>query len=95
MSDMSFLELVPVLLTMYAWTNRLQYKKILLGIDNQALVSIVSKRRSKSNFVMGFLRPFVLLTMCNNVQYKVMLFKVFVANYLLHYLIFRWSVFAL
>ena len=48
MSDMFFLELV--LLTMYAWVNRLQYKKIFLGIDNQALVSIVSKRRSKSNF---------------------------------------------
>ena len=70
MSDMSFLEFVPVLLAMFTWVAKLRNKKIILRIDNQALVSIINSRTSKSKFVMHLLRPFVLLTMCNNVQFK-------------------------
>lgn len=70
MSDMSFLEFVPVLLAMFTWMTKLRNKKIILRIDNQALVSIINSPTSKSTFVMQLLRPFVLLTMCNNVQFK-------------------------
>ena len=41
-----------------------------MKIDNQALVTIIKKRTSKSKYVMQLLRPLVLLTMCNNVQFK-------------------------
>lgn len=70
MSDMSFLEFIPVLLAMFTWVNRLRNKKIVLHIDNQALCSIINNRTSKSKYVMQLLRPFVLLTMRNNVQFK-------------------------
>jgi hypothetical protein len=41
-----------------------------MKIDNQALVIIINKRTSQSKYVMQLLRPFVLLTMCNNVQFE-------------------------
>ena len=41
-----------------------------MKIDNQALVTIINKRTSQSKYVMQLLRPLVLLTMCNNVQFK-------------------------
>jgi hypothetical protein len=39
-----------------------------MKIDNQALMIIINKRTSQSKYVMQLIRPFVLLTMCNNVQ---------------------------
>lgn len=47
MSDISFLELVPILLAMLSWSDQFKNKKILLRIDNRALVSINNKRTSK------------------------------------------------
>jgi hypothetical protein len=43
MSDLSFLELVPVLMAMFIWGVKFQNRKILLKIDNQALVIINKK----------------------------------------------------
>ncbi|VDH91303.1 Hypothetical predicted protein [Mytilus galloprovincialis] len=70
MRNMSFLELVPVVLAMYLWAENLKNKKILFNIDNLALVSIVNKRSSKDKQIMKLIRPFVLLTMMNNIQFK-------------------------
>jgi hypothetical protein len=46
MNDFSFLELVPIILAFHIWTPRFINKKILLRIDNQALVAIVNNRTS-------------------------------------------------
>lgn len=70
MKNLSFLELVPVVLTMYLWADKLANRNILFHIDNLALVSILNKRSSKDKFIMKPIRPFVLLTMLNNVQFK-------------------------
>ena len=70
MSDVSFLELIPILLAMLSWSDQVKNKNILLRIDNQALVSIINKRTSKSKYIMQLIRPFVLMTMNNNTQFK-------------------------
>ena len=64
------MELVPIVLTFFIWGEEFKNKKILLRVDNQALVSIVNKRTSKSKRVMMLIRKLVFLTMYNNVQFK-------------------------
>lgn len=58
MSDITFLELVPIIIAMFAWKPFFINKKILLRIDNQALVRIMNKRTSKSKNIMQLIRPF-------------------------------------
>lgn len=70
MSDLSFLEMVPVLMALYIWGDEFKNQRILFKIDNQSLVIILNKRTSRSKYVMQLLRPFVLLTMRNNIQFR-------------------------
>ena len=70
MSDISFLELIPILFAMFIWISQFAHKKTLLRIDNQELVAIINKRTSKSKFVMQLIRPLVLLLMKNNIQVR-------------------------
>jgi hypothetical protein len=70
MSDISFLELIPILMALFIWTPQFVNKKLLLRIDNQALVFIINKRTSKSKFVMKLVRPMVLLLMSKNIQVR-------------------------
>ena len=70
MSELSFLELVPVLLAIFTWCSFFTNKKLLLRTDNEALVAIINKRTSKSKHIMQLIRPLVLVTMRNNMQFK-------------------------
>ena len=70
MKDITFLEMVPVLLCMFLWSTELQNKKIILRTDNEALVAILNKQSTKSKRIMRFLRCFVLLCMRYNVIFK-------------------------
>ena len=70
LAELSFLELVPVLLALLTWKSSFVNKKLLLRIDNEALVAIINKRTSKSKHVMQLIRPLVLLTMQHNIQFK-------------------------
>jgi len=70
LKNMSFLEFIPVLLAIFLWGEKLKNKRILFNIDNNALVSIVNKRSSKDKQIMQLMRPFVLMTMLNNIQFK-------------------------
>jgi hypothetical protein len=67
---MALLELVPVVLAMSVWAQLLQNKRILLRIDNSALISIINKRTSKNKQIMKLIRPLVLLNMQFNIQFK-------------------------
>jgi len=49
---MALLELVPVVLVLSVWPQSLQNKRILLRIDNSALISIINKRTSKNKQIM-------------------------------------------
>ena len=68
--DLTFLELVPIVLAFHAWGNFFQNKKILLNTDNLALVSILNRKTSKSKRVMRLIRPLVLQSMFHNIQCK-------------------------
>jgi hypothetical protein len=68
--DITCLELISVVLAFIIWGSEVKNKKILLRIDNQALVSIVNKRTSKSKRVMVLIRQLVFFNMYNNVQFK-------------------------
>lgn len=70
MADLAFLELVPIVLAFHTWASSFKGKKIMLHTDNQALVTILNKKSSRSKFVMHLLRPFVLHLMLHNIQIK-------------------------
>lgn len=70
MSDITFLELVPIVLSVWLFKDLLVNKRVMFHTDNKALVSILNKKTSKSKRVMGLIRPFVLHTMLNNMQFK-------------------------
>ena len=70
MNNMSFLEMVPVVIAMFLWPISLENNKILFYIDNNVLVNIVNKRSSKDTWIMKMIRPFVLITRKHNVQFK-------------------------
>jgi hypothetical protein len=70
LGDMTFLELVPVVLAVYLWADKLANKKVILHIDNQALVAILNKQSSKSKLVMSLVRPLVLKCMQYNILFR-------------------------
>lgn len=70
LADITCLELIPIILAFFIWGSEFSKKKILLHIDNQALVSIINKRTSKSKRVMTLVRILVYLTMQKNIQFK-------------------------
>lgn len=68
--DITFLELVPIVLAILTWSKMLTNKKVLFHVDNSALVDIINSKSSKSDRVMCLLRPLVLTTMNYNIQIK-------------------------
>lgn len=70
LKDITFLELVPIVLSMTVWAAKLQNKKIIFNVDNMALVYILNKQSSKSDRVMSFIRPLVLQSLHFNIQFK-------------------------
>jgi hypothetical protein len=63
LKDITFLEFVPIVLSMAIWGSRLQNKKVKFYIDNRALVDIINTQTSKSKRVMALMRPFILYTL--------------------------------
>ena len=70
MKNVTFLELVPIVLAFHIWASKLKDKKIILNTDNQGLVPILNKKTCKSKKVMYLVRSLVLLTMTYNIQFK-------------------------
>ena len=68
--DITFLEMVPVLLAVFLWGRRLSNCKILLYIDNEALVSVLNKQSAKSKRLMQLVRSFILLAMEYGIIFK-------------------------
>lgn len=71
MTDITFLELVPIVLAMCLFKTQFCDKKILFHTDNQAQVEILNKKSSKSKQVMQLVRPLILVAMLNNIHFKV------------------------
>lgn len=70
MRDISFLELVPILMALYIWGEKMANKRILFRTDNLGLVAILNKQTSKSGYVMCFVRKLVILCMQCNLQFR-------------------------
>jgi hypothetical protein len=67
---MTFLELVPIAMAFHIWSQGLAGKRLILHTDNQALVSILNSKTSKSKRVMRLLRQLVLQSLLFNIQFK-------------------------
>ena len=67
MRDVKCLELVPMLMAIFIWGS--SYNLFLFRTNNEALVSIIDKRTSKSKRVMQLIRTLAFVTM--QVQYSV------------------------
>lgn len=70
LSNITFLELFPVLVSVTIWGQQLKNKKVLFHIDNEAAVHILNKKSSKSPEVMSIIRKLVLETLKHNIQIK-------------------------
>lgn len=68
--DLTYLELVPVALAIQIWGSKLQSKKIIMHIDNIAVVQIINQKTSKSSRVMSLLRPLLLQLLRFNIQIR-------------------------
>ena len=68
--NVTFLELVPIVLAFTIWAPALKNKKIILHIDNLALVHILNKQSSSSYHVMSLIRPLMLVNLTYNIQFK-------------------------
>lgn len=68
--DITFLELVPIVLGVFIWAEQLYAKKLLLHIDNLSLVHIINQKSSKNNRVMVLIRALVLYTLSYNIQVR-------------------------
>ena len=70
MRNMTFLELVPIILALFIWGENLQNRKILFRTDNMALVSVINKQTSRNKNVMILIRSLVLFSMSYNFNFK-------------------------
>ena len=70
LQDLSVLEMDPVILAFMLWGDVLQNRKIILRIDNEALVSVINKQTTKSKRLLILIRQFVLLPMKYNIVFK-------------------------
>ena len=68
--DMTFLELVPIVLAFHIWSHHWVNRKIVLHIDNQALVTLLNKKTCRSSRVMNLVRPLVFQCLLYNIQFK-------------------------
>ena len=57
--DITFLELIPIIVAIKVWGTKLCKKKFLFYVDNLSVVSVINKQNSKSKWVMQLIRHLV------------------------------------
>ena len=62
-------ELLPVALSFRMWAPRLKGNNIIFMVDNKAIVDVLQSQTSKDPHIMSILRPMVVASMVNNVQF--------------------------
>ena len=75
LSDITFLELFPIVVAVNIWGSYLRNRKIIFNSDNQAVVTIINKKSSKSERVMTLVRSLVLSTLTQNIMIKSVFIK--------------------
>ena len=69
MRDITLLELIPVVLAISTWGSQFSNKRLIMHMDNEALVSVINKQTSKSKNVMTLVRNLVLCLLQNNTTF--------------------------
>ena len=70
LTDITFLELIPVVIALNIWGESLRNRIFLFHIDNQAVVSIINKKSSRSPRVMSLIRKLVFACLKFNILIK-------------------------
>ena len=68
--DITFLEIIPIALSIFLWHKLFYKKKIVLCIDNVAVVSILNSKTSKSARVMVLLRFILYWSLVGYLHFK-------------------------
>ena len=58
------------MLAIVLWGSKLQRRRVLLRIDNEALVAVLNKQSSRSTRLMRLVRQFILFTMRHEIVFK-------------------------
>lgn len=70
LKDITYLEMIPIALSVYLWGNLFLKKKILINSDNKAVVEILNSKTSKSVRVMSLVRHIVYWSLLGNFHIK-------------------------
>lgn len=70
LTDITFLELFPVMVALSIWGEHLRNKRVLFHVDNQSCVVIINKFSSKSPRVMSLVRKIVFSCLKFNILIK-------------------------
>ena len=70
LKDITYLEMVPIALSIYLWGNLFHKKKIVFNSDNQSVVQILNSKTSKSTRVMSLVRHIVYWSLLGNFHIK-------------------------
>lgn len=70
LKDITYLEMVPIALSVYIWGNLFNKKKILIHSDNMGVVEILNRNTSKSLRVMTLVRHIVYWSLLGNFHIK-------------------------
>ena len=68
--DITYLELIPIALAIFLWGQEFRNKNVIFFSDNEAVVSILNSKTSKSKIVMSLLRFIIYCTLKFNIQLK-------------------------
>ena len=70
LKGITYLETIPIALSVYLWGNLFLKKKILINSDNKAVVEILNSKTSRSVRVMSLVRHIVYWSLLSNVHIK-------------------------
>jgi hypothetical protein len=70
LKDITFLQIIPIALSIFLWHRLFYKKKIVYYIDNMAVVSILNSKTSKSTRVMVLLRFIVYWSLVGQFPFK-------------------------
>lgn len=69
-ADITFLELVPIVVSLHLWGSLFSNKKIMFHCDNEAVVAIINKQTTRSKPVMHLVRLLVSVCLSHNILFK-------------------------
>ena len=70
LASMAFMELYPIVVAAYIFGKEWRAKKIMFVCDNQSVVSILCKGRSKCPHIMKLMRTLTWLALVNNFYFS-------------------------